>query len=84
MVKDGEAGRLDRCHSNMPDEKAAAVLIAIECLGQKTSCLGKSLDTGLPLTACRRADNKVQWAYEKSLSYQDRAGTVGFPTGVPE
>ena len=56
VVRDGGADRLARCLANMP-EKQAAALIAIEFLGQRTSYLRRTLDTGLSLEACRRADN---------------------------
>ena len=64
VVRDGGAGRLARCFAYMPDKQAAA-LVATESSGQKTSYLERALNTGLSLEACRRADNGVQWAYEK-------------------
>ena len=59
VVKDGGADRLARCLANMPD-KQAATLIAIESLERRTSYLQRTLDTGLFLEACRRADNGAQ------------------------
>ena len=44
VVRDGGADRLARCLANMPDKQAAA-LIAIDPLGQRTSCLERALDT---------------------------------------
>ena len=53
VVKDGGAGRRSRCLAEIPD-KQAAVLIVIESLGQRTSCL-------------ERADNGAPSAYENIL-----------------
>ena len=66
VVRDGGADRYGRCLAFMPDTQAA-VLIAIESLGQRTSYLERALDTGLSLEACRRADNGVHWAYGRIL-----------------
>ena len=64
--RDGVADGLARCLTNLPDKQAAA-LIAIESLEQSTSYPERVLDTGLPLDACRRADNGAQWADRKIL-----------------
>ena len=37
----------------------------MESLGQRIGYLERALDKELSLEACRRADNAVQWAYEK-------------------
>ena len=76
VVRDGGADRYGRCLAFMPDTQAA-VLIAIESLGQRTSYLERALDTGLSLEACRRADNRAQWAYEKVLELSERATGSG-------
>ena len=67
----------------MPDMQAAA-LIVIESLGQ-TSHLERALDTGLSLEACRRADNRAQWAYEKILELPGAAEAKPFfQEGCPD
>ena len=52
VARNAGAGRHARCLADMPDKQAVA-LIAIEYLGQRTSYLGRALDTGLSLEACR-------------------------------
>ena len=66
VVRDGGADRPVRCLASMPDKPTAA-LIAIESLGCRTSYLERALGTGLFLEACKRADNRAQWAYENIL-----------------
>ena len=83
VVRDGGADRLTRCFASMPD-KQAAVLVAIESLGQRTSCLERVLDTGLSLEASRRADNGAQWAYENILELPRAAeAQSSFQKGCP-
>ena len=66
VVRDGGADRLGRCLANMPNTQTAA-RIAVESLGQRTSYLERALNPGLPLEACRTADNGAQWTYDKIL-----------------
>ena len=66
VVKDGRADRLARCLANMPGKRAAAFIV-IKSLGQRPTYLEKALDTELALEAYRRAVNRTQRAYEKSL-----------------
>ena len=72
IVRDGRADRVACCLASMPNTQAAA-LIAIESLGQRTSYLERALDTGLPLEACKRAEDKLpgkgsgHWATPRSM-----------------
>ena len=82
--KKGCADRLARCLANMP-HKQAVVLIAIEPLGQRTTCLERSLGTGLSLEARRRADNGAQWVYENILEVPGAAQAQSFSQeGCPD
>ena len=76
VVRDGRTDCLARSLANMPN-KQASTLIAVESLGQKTIYLERALGTGLSLEACRRADNRAQWAYEKVLELSERATGSG-------
>ena len=72
VVRDGGADHLARCLASMPD-KQSVVLIAIESLGKRASYLERALDTGLPLEACKRAEDKLpgkgsgHWATPRSM-----------------
>ena len=66
VVRGRCADCLVRYHADMSD-KQAAVFIAIESLGQRSSYLDKALGTGLSLQACRRSDDMAQCAYENIL-----------------
>lgn len=80
--KDGRADRLACCLVILPD-KRAAVLIAIESLGQRH--LERAPDTGLSLEACRRAFKGAQWAYEKFPELPEGAETQAFcQQGCPD
>lgn len=62
VLRDGSTDRFGRCLASMPDKQAAAIIIKF--LGQRTSYIERTLDTGPYLKACRRADNMVQWMPE--------------------
>ena len=68
VVRDGGADRLTRCFASMPD-KQAAVLVAIESLGQRTSCLERFWTLGCPSkraegqTTGRSGLMKTSWSY---------------------
>lgn len=61
----------------MPGKQAAA-LIAVESFGQRTSNLGRAMDTGLYLEECWRIDNGTQWTYEKLLELPRAAEAQSF------
>ena len=70
--------------ANVPDKQAAA-LIAIKPLCQRASYFKRVLDTGLSLEACRRADNRAQWVYEKILELPGAAEAKPFfQEGCPD
>ena len=50
----------------------------MESLGQRIGYLERALDKELSLEACRRADNAVQWAYEKIFELPRAAETRSF------
>ena len=69
IVKEGGTDHLARCLANMPDKRAAALIIT-ESLGQRTGYLERALDTEKSFEACRRA----QWAYDKNPRATGRSG----------
>lgn len=80
VVKGGgpdRPARRPRCPANTPVNQAAA-LIAIESQGPRKSYIGRALDTGLSLEACRRADKRVQWAHKKILQQAGAAVAPSF------
>ena len=82
VVRDWGVERLVRFLANVPNKQAAA-LLAIETLGQRTSCLDRALDTGCPSKHAEGKPTERSERTEKSSSYQSRGGTVIFPGGVP-
>ena len=84
VLRGGSADCLARCLANMPD-KQAAVPIAMEYLGQRTSYLERDLDPGPSFEACRRADIGAQWAYEKIFELPGAAEAQPlFQEGCPD
>ena len=82
VVRDIGADRLARCLANIPD-KQAAVLIAIESLGQRTSYLEGSEHGALP----RSMQKGRQWGAvsvrKNPRATRSSGGTVIFPGGMP-